>query len=156
MAWRIFWAVSRRIVCEKRVAPKHNHTVLNFPPKQPDVFNDFGAVVPPDRARPIGKKNTSNNHISKTWVWNVSSVSALFIAWIQRGFVPGRNFLLKILELDTFSRVFTNATRSSLPEALLVFFDLFATFPTLAIAWLFKVLEATGAPLGFRNYVEAM
>ena len=61
-----------------------------------------------------------------------------------------------MLELDTFSRVFINATRSSLPPAILVFFDLLAAFATLAIAWLFKVLEASGAPLGFRNYVESM
>ena len=83
-------------------------------------------------------------------------VFALFISWIQRGFVHGRNFVLNILELDVFSRVFTNSSRSSLPPAILVFFDLLVAFPTLAIAWLFQVLEATGAPLGFCIYVESM
>ena len=86
----------------------------------------------------------------------INLVFALFIAWIQRGCVPGRNSILNILELETFSRVFIKATRSSLPPAIFVFFDLLAAFPTLAIACSFKVLEASGAPLGFRNYVESM
>ena len=153
---RVFSAVNRRIVSEKVVPTRHKYTVLNFPPKKLDEFNDLGAVVTPDRTSPIGKKNTCNKLISKTWAWKLSPVFALFISWIQRGFAPSRNFVLNILELDVFSRVFTNATRSSLPPAILVFFDLLAAFPTLAIGWLFKVLEATGAPLGFRNYVEAM
>ena len=36
------------------------------------------------------------------------------------------------------------------------FFYFLVAFPTLAIAWLCKVLEAVGAPEGFQNCVAAM
>lgn len=38
----------------------------------------------------------------------------------------------------------------------MVFFDLLAAFPILAIAWLFKVLESVGDPEGFRNCASAV
>ena len=62
--------------------------------------------------------------------------------------------MVNVLELDLFSRVFSNAIRSSLPPAILIFFDILAAFPTLALAWLFRVLEMTDAPHGFRVYVD--
>ena len=156
LASRLFSSVNRRIISQKAVPDRHNYTVLNFPPKKPSLFNEHGALVPPDQTRPIGKKNASNKLISKTWAWNVRSVFMCLISWIQRGFVPGRNFLLNVLELDLFSRVFSNCPRSSLPPAILVSFDIMAAFPTLALSWLFRVLEVCNAPYGFLTYVRMM
>ena len=66
---------------------KHNHTLLSSPLKKPEVFNEFGILVPPDKARPAGKKNLSNELISKTWPWGLGPVFSFLISWIQRGFV---------------------------------------------------------------------
>ena len=106
LASRVFSSVSRRIVSDEEVPDRHNYTVLNFPPKKLSVFNDLGALVPPEQTRPIGKKNSSNKIVSKTWAWNFNPVFVLWISWIQKGFVPGRNFLINVLELDLFSRIF--------------------------------------------------
>ena len=55
LAGRIFSAVSRKIACDKKVPDKHNYTVLTLQPKKLDAFNEFGAVVPPEKTPPIGK-----------------------------------------------------------------------------------------------------
>ena len=106
LASRLFSSVNRRIISDRAVPDRHNYTALNFSPKKPIAFNDLGALVPPEQTRPIGKKNSSNKLISKTWAWNVGSVFVGMVSWIQRGFVPGRNFPSNVLELDLFPRVF--------------------------------------------------
>ena len=67
----------------------------------------------------------------------------------QRGFCPGRQFCLNIVELDAFQRVYdciaNSSTLSSGFEAaecpVLALFDMCNAFPSIAHVWLFAVLR---------------
>ena len=64
----------------------------------------------------------------------------------QRGFIGGRNFGANILELDVWSRVtgLEDDAPSRLP--ILVSFDYGQAFPSIARAWIFRVLASLDLP----------
>ena len=80
---------------------------------------------------------------------------------LQRGFVPGRQLIENIVDLDTEGRIYGMKAASSFAGGsgccpILAFWDFAAAFPSVAHAWLFLVLEARGVPDGFLAVIVAM
>ncbi len=83
----------------------------------------------------------------------------------QNGFVKGRQLLQNVVDLDTCARIYgmlttdkikTQSEADALWLAILVFFDFCAAFPSVAHLWIFIVLESSGAPQWFVNFVRAL
>lgn len=73
----------------------------------------------------------------------------------QRGFMPKRNFLPNVLDLDTESRVASiEATDFTMPSMVLL--DILAAFPHLAHAWLWFVLEVARVNSAIVSFVKGV
>ena len=67
----------------------------------------------------------------------------------QKGFCPGRQFCLNIVELDAFQKVYDSIANSQSPAdnfvasevPILALFDICNAFPSIAHVWLFAVLK---------------
>ena len=120
----------------------------------------------PSETRPLTMKNTDNKIIASAVTYASIPTFKDTVNNIQQGFVPGRNFVGNVVQLDYVSRV--NALRcfhnrnDANPECMLpphsvgkiacsVLFDFAAAFPSVLQAWLLLVLRAIQAPEGFIN-----
>ena len=86
--------------------------------------------------------------------WNGAAKPALAASAnrIQRGFIPGRQLIENVMNLDTHARVFGAAGRN----ALLAFFDFAAAFPSVMHSWIMIVIDANGTSDGLRQLIKAM
>ena len=90
---------------------------------------------------------------------------------LQRGFVPGRQILQNVLQLDTQSRVYALRCQSERktrnlsalvpPDqvgklAILALFDFVCAFPKTSHKWMFMVIERIGMPEYLRNIVHSI
>ena len=74
---------------------------------------------------------------------------------LQRGFVPGRQLLENVVDLDAFGRAHGMSSVAGDP-AVMAFWDFAAAFPSLAHRWLMLVSAACGLPAGMLLLLEAM
>ena len=104
-------------------------------------------------ARPVGMKHNKENTIIGA-VWNESAKHALAASAnrIQQGFIPGRQMIENVMNLDTYAQVFGAAGRG----APLAFFDFAAAFPSVMHSWIMIVIEQNSTPDGFRQIIRAM
>ena len=152
-------------------APLHsNDGLLAFLPEGGQ--EDDGSAGPgfvervPSETRPLTMKNTDNKLIAAAVTYAAIPTFKDTVNIIQQGFVPGRNFVGNVVQLDFESRVnalrcFNNRNDAN-PECMLpphsvgnlacsVLFDFAAAFPSVLQAWLLFVLKAIQAPEGFIN-----
>ena len=116
-------------------------------------------------------KNTDNKLIAAAVTYATIPTFKATVNPIQQGFVPGRNFVANVVQLDLESRVSAlrclNARDASSPSDLLpphsvaslacsLLFDFAAAFPSVLQSWLLSVLRAIQAPLGFINTFISM
>eukprot|EP00973_Karenia_brevis_P064230 8926077-Karenia_brevis.AAC.1 len=68
---------------------------------------------------------------------------------IQQGFINKRHFTNNIVEVDTISRIYSNACTKH-GNAVAAYFDFANAFPSLFLPWLFAVLDWIELPLGIK------
>lgn len=122
-------------------------------------------------ARPLTCKTSENKAVGGTVANALKPVTVQCTSPLQNGFVPGRQMLANILEVDTISRaqafrcMFNRNTPSFedvlSPEAVSslavsAFFDFASAFPSVNHEWIFTVLRHIQAPVGLVNLVKAM
>ena len=78
-----------------------------------------------------------------------------YVADILYGFVPQRQFLQNVIDLDVRAR------RDGMPDPshklpALVFWDIATAFPSLSHEWLWIFLECVKLRLGFTNVVKSL
>ena len=73
----------------------------------------------------------------------------------QQGFIAKRHFTNKVLLVDTVSRIYSNLF-SKYGTALAAFFDFANAFPSLAIQFIFLVIDCLGMPQGLQNFIRAL
>ena len=146
-------------------APMHfNDGLWAFLPKREQ--EDDGSTGPgfverlQSETRPLTMKNTDNKLIAAAVTYASIPTFKETVNSIQQGFVPGRNFVGNVVQLDFESRV--NALRClndrnvAKPECMLpphsvaniacsVVFDFAAAFPSVLQAWLLLVPQAIQA-----------
>ena len=80
----------------------------------------------------------------------------------QRGFVPERQLVHNVIDLDSAGRILAlramqhNASEAKKAIACLAFFDFAAAFPSIIHAWIFAVLVHQGFPIGFINLIKTL
>ena len=105
--------------------------------------------------RPLSFKNTDNKLVCSCMNYSYKSALKLNITDIQRGFVPSRQLVNNIVDLDTYAHIHALSTiQERLP--LLVFFDFAAAFPSVSHEYLMLALHAMKFPLGFINVIECI
>eukprot|EP00959_Pyramimonas_sp_CCMP1952_P369827 7745789-Pyramimonas_sp.AAC.1 len=73
-----------------------------FVPKGTEEGDSEGSITrDAGSTRPLGLKNTPNKILTSVVIHGLGKATSKFIHFVQRGFIPGRNFGVNILELDT-------------------------------------------------------
>jgi hypothetical protein len=82
-----------------------NDSLTHFVPKGESDHDPVEVVRDATETRPLGCKNTDNKTICG--VWNATCRRALSVSAcrLQRGFVPGRQSIHNVLNLDTAARI---------------------------------------------------
>ena len=114
----------------------------------------------PGDTRPLFLKNTDNKTLCSIYNNMCRKMLSAGNTELQRGFVPGRQFLGNVVELDSMSRIYGMRNYNSelhSPSCSQVssccFWDFAAAFPSVAPQWVFAVSRAIGAPLGIYIYI---
>ena len=127
----------------------YNDTSNIFILKGEEEIDDREIIRSPESTRPIGMKNKDNTTISAVTNNSLKFDIARDACSTQRGFLPGRNFVNNIVDLDAVARIY--ASDSSLFHPVLAFWDFGSAFPSLIHAWLFIILRVIGLPDGAYN-----
>ena len=133
-----------------------NESLTVFLPKGAEETDAPGHIVRNVAdTRILSFKNTDNKLICSSMNYISKPVLSHGISYLQRGFIPGRQLICNVLDLDTYSHIHAMMSNlASLP--ILVFFDFAAAFPSISHTWLFMTLEAMKFPAGFINLVKTM
>ena len=99
----------------------------------------------PQDTRPLSLKNADSKLIAGANVHALREVQRRWTIWCQRGFTPGRQLTLNILECDALMRIY-GWLGAAIPCAVL--FDFKAAFPMLAQVWMWFLLNVLECPLG--------
>eukprot|EP00973_Karenia_brevis_P082817 11481054-Karenia_brevis.AAC.1 len=140
-----------------------NHLRKCFIPKKRFISHLHGIAAAATDLRPLGLKNTDVKLCASSVCFVLSDFISVNAHFSQRGFIKGRNFISNILELDTFARIFSARSSSrSFPDydpficSFLCLFDFFSAFPSVAHAFMFRVLEFYNVPIGLQNFVHCL
>ena len=113
--------------------------------------------------RLISAKNTDNKTITGASIFKFKRWAQQNTHHTQRGFVPGRNFLNNIVDLDSASRIYSNYAMgrgfSAVNIALipiLALFDFATAFPSVIHDWIFINLEHRKFPAWFIRFIKAI
>ena len=130
---------------------RFNECLQYYPPKGSAEGDKKRIKRRAGQTRPLGCKNSDNKDICKAYA-NSSRKSLVGISSVQRGFVPGRQLVSNVLDLDTHARIIGKQLHSdSLP--VLALFDIMAAFPSVAHRWIRVVLNRACLHLGLRNLI---
>ena len=133
-----------------------NDSTAIFAPKGARAGDMLEVIREADATRPLSLKNSANKTICRAMAASLHPHLPEAIHGCQRGFVPGRDLVRNVIDLDTAARVSSlraddlrNMAR--LPPLqcamapVLVFLDLVAAFPSLAHDAIFATLRHLGA-----------
>ena len=136
------------------LGPAFNDALTCCAPKGDSPDDQAEVRREPDATRPLSLKNTDNKILCAVANARLRSTMTACASPIQRGFIPHRNFLDNIVDLDSHSRMLAVDPLAHLPVCAL--FDFGAAFPSVGHTWLFRVLRKLGLPDGLFNLACAM
>ena len=139
--------------------PAFNESLSVFIPKPVEDTPGHEGCRAPEDTRPLSLKNCDNKAVAAVLNQALSAVTPTWAHRDQRGFVPGRQGIDNIIELDAAMRVVDWSVDPSLPPSAFpasVCFDFAAAFPSLAHRFLFLILKALGVPPGLMRALQAM
>ena len=126
-----------------------------FLPKGDCAGDDQEVIRSPSDVRPLGLKNIDNKTICAVWNHALRPQIARQACSLQRGFVAGRQLLENITDLDAEARVYGHPSDAHLLP-ILVLFDFCAAFPSVALSWVWTVLDAMQFHPGLRAFFEGV
>ena len=101
-----------------------------------------GDVYSPENIRPLSVVGCFNRIIAAAFRSKLASRIGQVLGPTQRGFVPGKQIIENVLEIDwEYMRVTTTKSHGAL-----VLFDFSAAFPSVDHEYLWSVLEHVGVP----------
>jgi len=119
-----------------------NASLLLFLPKKPIDVVDGAEVYAVDGARPLNVTNTDNRLVASAVRVAIEPVLNSLITWDQRGFLTGRSMLSNILDVEEALAHAAILNR----DAVAVFYDFAAAFPSIEHALMFTYFSALGWP----------
>ena len=132
-----------------------NDGVMVFAPKGGREGDEFAVYREAVDTRPLSLKNSDNKLVCAVMNHKCRKPLAMGACPLQRGFVPGRQLLANVVDLDAFGRAHGMSSAVGDP-AVLAFWDFAAAFPSLAHRWLMLVAAASGLPGGMLLLLETM
>ena len=132
-----------------------NDSLTVFVPKGMEQDDETGIVRDPLDTRPLALNNSDNKAIGGVVNFLLKRTMARSACALQRGFIPGRQLLENVLNLDTHARA-QGMRDGGCRIPILAFWDYAAAFPSVAHAWLFRALASAGAPDGLLSLVRGM
>ena len=123
-----------------------NLSLMVFVPKggEPD---ESTVVREPCDTRPLSLKNTDNKVVCSVINHKMRLPLSTHACSIQGGFVPGRQLVANVVDLDAFGRIHGMQSTPHDPS-LFTFFDFAAAFPSLSHQWIASCMIAVGLPSG--------
>ena len=161
-----------RVICDLMnglsIEISFNDSAMLFPAKG-DLDGDTEEVIrAPVDTRPLNLKNTDNKTCTSIFNTAVQPAISKGAHYTQRGFVPGRQLLQNVVDLDYHNRAQSIAVNAAHPVfdpksvdpafqvAVLVFFDFATAFASIAHEFIFLVLRFANAPDWFINFVRSL
>ncbi len=143
--------------------PNFNASLSHFLPKG-DVEGDAIEVIrAATEMRLISAKNTDNKTIVGASIFKFRRWAQENTHHAQRGFVPKRNFLNNIVDLDSASRVYSNHAMGRESNKvnialipILALFDFAIAFPSVIHDWIFINLDYREFPSWFICLIKAI
>jgi len=141
-----------------------NDSLAIFPPKG-DVEGDETEILrSAENTRPLGMKNTDNKAVTAVFTRSFRSAMKRSTHHTQRGFVPDRQLLHNVIDLDTAGRIFAAKALlhndrkpcERIVRAVLAFFDFSAAFPSMFHGWIHATVKSRNFPVGARNFLKCL
>lgn len=125
-----------------------NHALLRCIPKVADELSAEGIpIFNAGSTRPISVVDASNGPVAAVLkTARERSVSAS-ISPMQRGFIPGRQILINLLDIRTAAQMISLKSKTG----CIMLFDFRAAFPSMDHTFIWDVLEQTGIPKEFAS-----
>ena len=114
-----------------------NSSLSAFVPKGNEVLDEV--LISRDAAdtRPLAMKNSDNKIVGSVLNDKLKPILSKQTCKLQRGFVPGRQLIENVLDLDTASRIHSiQSSPAMLP--VIALWDFAAAFPSILHAWIFN------------------
>ena len=137
------------------VSDSHDFNLGNMvfiPKKAAGVDPVLGEFFTASDVRPLVIVNTDNRIIANAMPSLVEPILEKWISENQRGFLPGRNMLANVVDVE--HRAHEIALKHSKGAVFLM--DFKAAFPSLCHRYMHRVLEALGVPKHLRNMVSML
>ena len=132
-----------------------NDGVMVFAPKGEREGDESAVHREAIDTRPLSLKNSDNKLVCGVMNFKCRGPLTRGACPLQRGFVPGRQLLANVVDLDAYGRAHGMASVAGDP-AVMAFWDFAAAFPSLAHQWLMLVAAACGLPAGMLLLLESM
>jgi endonuclease/exonuclease/phosphatase family metal-dependent hydrolase len=130
-----------------------NHAYLCCIPKPTDERSQSGEPVHvPGSTRPLSIVDASNRIVAAIMNVALERCVANKISGMQRGFVPGRQMLLNLIDVDTAAQKIS--VKSS--RGAIILFDFRAAFPSMNHSFIWETLKMAGIPTDFIDAIRAL
>ena len=134
-------------------AANFNHAWLLLLQKGDDAQDDEIVARAAENTRPLSASNTDCKLIASAGNEPLSQSLPGWAREEQRGFVKTRQLIDNVIDIDTDCRIASLLCESG---AALALFDYAAAFPSIAWLYLFLVLEFSGVPSFYINFVKKL
>ena len=150
---------------EGSVVPSDFNLSLAWFPAKGEQEGDLIEVIrAPSDTRPLAGKNTDNKIIVLANVLALERQYCRITHKAQNGFVPGRNFLNNLVDVDAAARIYSMkhmgagplCARSPRNIPVLSSNDFGAAFPSVLHQWMWLVLEHRKLPSRFIRFFQAI
>ena len=131
-----------------------NSSLMVFVAKgeEPD---ELSIVREPCNTRPLSLKNCDNKIICAVVNFALRTPLATHACPAQRGFIPGRQLVSNVVDLDVYGRIHGMQSVDSDPS-LISLYDFAAAFPSMSHTWIAACLTALGIPPGAYDLIMGM
>jgi endonuclease/exonuclease/phosphatase family metal-dependent hydrolase len=130
-----------------------NFAYLCCIPKPTDERSQSGEKIHgASSTRPLSIVDAANRIVAAIMCAALERCVAARISNMQRGFVPGRQMLLNLIDVDTAAQKIS--VRSS--RGAIVLFDFRAAFPSMNHAFMWETLKEAGIPTEFIDAIRAL
>ena len=131
-----------------------NSSLMVFVPKgQPP--DELSIVREPSNTRPLSLKSCDYKIICAVVNFALRTPLATHACPVQRGFIPGRQLVSNVVDLDVYGRIYEMQPVGSNPS-LLSLYEFAAAFPSMSHTWIAACFTAIGVPSGAHGLIMNM
>ena len=138
-----------------RMPAAFNSILQVFLPKGSHADDDEVVAREPDTCRPLGLEGTDCKILCCAWNHAFRRHSSKHMHYTQRGFVPGRQLIQNVVDLDIHCRIAAAPSVDSRLPCLFAW-DFAAAFPSVSWEWLEILLSHMRVPIGILEFIRGI